>query len=397
MVPPSQPRHRPPNHVGHDDEATITGLTVRGCLPARLAGRLLAIGPGTPGSAFGASAGMVHSVQVHAGGAASYRSRWVITDTVAERRGVDPAPGPRNSGPDVIASHVVAFGGSILALGEGSLAYELSPDLETLRRVDLAGQARSLASIPRRDPVTGDLHLLAITSTGAQAHVVVAANALTRTSRTIAGAPGRISDLAVTHGHVVFLADRFIGVTTRDSGADVTWMATGLGGAPYPVHAYDKADSIVIHTLTPALERWTLHTGSGGIEREVLDPAPRRSAPTPEQTLGTVPRFLWTVGDGTADKHDLLTGSHVRHTFRPGQPSGLVIVADAARPLEADGGWLVGFVHHATSAGGRTEVVVLDAADLARPPLATIPLPRRVPQGLHSTWIPSTQDRPSAS
>lgn len=389
MAPPTRSPHQPPNHIGLEEETTITGLGVRGVLPARLSGRLLAIGPGSHGPAFGASEGMVHSVHLHAGRAASYRSRWVITNTVAERLGVDPAPGPRNSGPDIIASNIVAFGGSILALGESSLAYELSPDLDTLRRVDLAGQARSLTSIPQRDPVTGDLHILAVTATGAQAHVVVASNALTRTSRTIARTPDRIKDLAITRDHVLFLADRFVGVTTRDCGADVTWITTGVD-SPYPVHAHDTADAIVVHTLTPSLERWTVHIRSGTIDREVLDPAPLRSARTTDQTAGTMPRFLWTTGDSTADKHDLFTGSHLRHTFWPGQPSEFVIVADATRPGEADAGWLVGFTHHATSAGARTVLVVLDAADITRPSLATIRLPRPVPRGLHSTWIPST-------
>jgi carotenoid cleavage dioxygenase-like enzyme len=161
---------------------------------------------------------MVHSVHLHSGGAVAYRSRWVVTDTVAERRGVDPAPGPRNGGPDIIASNNC--------------------------------------------------------------------------------------------------------------------------GANTPTN-------------------------------------PWSSSKAPDSPL-------------------MLNQRGAQHTFRLGQPSELVIVADAARPGEADAGWLVGFVHHATGAGARTEVVVLDAADVARPPVATIPLPRPVPRGLHSTWIPSTQDGPSA-
>ena len=65
-----------------------------------------------------------------------------------------------------------------------------------------------------------------------------------------------------------------------------------------------------------------------------------------------------------------------------------VYVADPAQPSDADGGWLVGFVHHASR--NETDLVVLDAADIARPPFASVRIPRRIPCGLHSTWLPST-------
>jgi carotenoid cleavage dioxygenase len=307
---------------------------------------------------------------------------------------MDLSPGPRNSGPDIVASNIVAVGGSILALGDGSLAYELTADLETVRRVDLAGQSRGLAAYPKRDPATGDLHVLAIAATGAQEHVVVSCGALTRTSRSIAGAPQRIKELAITRDSVVFATDGFIGVTSRDGDAHTKWITTGVA-APYLVHAHDVGNTVVLHAVTPALERWTMHAASATIHREVLDQTPRRFGRTRDQPIDTVPRFLWTTGDRTADKHDLATKSSVSHTFRPNRrPGDLVFIADATRDSDADGGWLVGFVHH--PAGDETDVIVLDAAHIARPAIATVRIPRRIPRGLHSTWIPSTHHEPAA-
>ena len=142
---------------------SISDLAVEGTLPIELSGRLVGIGPALPGHPDTAAAdGMVHSVHLDAGKAISYRSRWILTDAVARRLGLPPSPGPRSSGPDIVAGGIVVFGGSILAVGEGSLAYELTADLDTLRRVDLAGQARGLAARPKHDPATGDLHLLAV-------------------------------------------------------------------------------------------------------------------------------------------------------------------------------------------------------------------------------------------
>ena len=214
--------------------STITGLPVRGALPAGLSGRLVAIGPDAE-----SDHAEIHAVHLHEGRMVSYRSRWVGTDGVA-------------------ISNIIVFGGSILALGDGSPAHELTPDLTGLRRVDLAGRSRGMSAYPKRDPHTGDLHVLAVDATAAQAHVVVSSGALTRTSRPIPGAPSRLTDLAITSDHVVFVADGFAGVASRDGEARITWITTGVE-APHLVHARDAGDTIVVHALTPSLERWTLH------------------------------------------------------------------------------------------------------------------------------------------
>jgi carotenoid cleavage dioxygenase len=383
MAPIIEPPLPPANDHAVPGENTVVGLAARGTLPAGLSGQLFGIGPDN-----GSQGGVVHSVELHAGRSISYRSRWVITDAVARRLRMDSTPGPRNTGPDIVASNVVAFGGAILALGDGSLAYELTRDLDTLRRVDLAGQSRGLAAFPKRDPATGDLHVLAAAATGAQEHVVVSSGALTRRSRPVAGVPGRIKDLAVTRDRVLFVADGFFGVTANDGEAHTTWIATGVD-APLLVHAHDAGETVVVLAVTPSLERWTLHAASATVHRDVLDPTPRRFARTADHRADVAPRFLWTTRDATADKHDLTTTRSVSHNFRPDRrPGDLVFVADAARVSEADGGWLVGFVHHASR--NETDLVVLDAADIARPAIAAVRIPRRIPRGLHSTWIPST-------
>ena len=115
--------------------------------------------------------------------------------------------------------------------------------------------------------------------------------------------------------------------------------------------------------LTPMLERWTLHPAAGSIQREVLDPTPRRFAHCGNEGVDGAPRLLWTTGNGTIGHHDLAASRHVHHNLRPDVPGDLVFVADATRPSDADGGWLVGFVHDAPRA--TTELRVIDAADIA--------------------------------
>jgi carotenoid cleavage dioxygenase len=365
----------------------ISDLAFEGPLPIELSGRLVGIGPALPGHPETAAAdGMVHSVHLDAGKAISNRSRWIHTDAVARRLGLPLSPGPRSSGPDVIAGGIVVFGGSILAVGEGSLAYELTADLDTVRRVDLAGKARALAARPKLDAGTGDLHLLALEPDGEQAHVVVSAGAHTRMTRSIAGAPRSITDLAITRDHVMFATPGFVGISRRDLNRDVTWMATDVE-RPSLLHAHDGADTLVVHALTPSLERWTLDVRSETVQRTVLDPTPMRFGGRACEPGAIAPRHLWTTGDDTVFAHDLTTTTSI-HCAPRGHVGDLAFVADPPRGADTDAGWLVGFVPDRSE--DQTDVVVLDARDVARPAIATVRIPRRVPLGLHVTWIPST-------
>ncbi|HEY4607998.1 MAG TPA: carotenoid oxygenase family protein [Ilumatobacteraceae bacterium] len=345
----------------------IHDLTVHGELPAALSGRLLSIGPASSG---GADTSVIHCVQLDAGRAVSYESRSVITD-------------------DVAASNLIVFGGSVLALGDGSPAYEVSFDLATVRRVDLAGQSRNLRADATRDPLTGDVHVLADAADGRQAHVVVSAGAFTRTSREICHAGAAIKELAITPDCAVFVADGFVGVAPRSGNSDIVWIATGVS-APALVHADDADDAVVVYAVTPALEKWMVSLSPTRLHREVLDPRPRHFAHATDRTLERRPRYLWSTGDGSVDMHDLVTGRRSNHDFESGShPGDLVFVADSDRAGDEDGGWLVGVVYHVS--GDVTDVVVLDAADIAHTALATIRIPRHTPRMLRSTWVPNPE------
>src|SRR5688572_23237883 len=147
------------------EETTITDLVVSGTLPEALSGQYLRIGPnpiaGTPlVNHWTAAEGMVHAIALRAGRAVSYRNRWIRTDAASRKLGLEPVPGLKATARDSSATNLIAYGRTILSLDDGALAYELSNDLETLRRVDLAGGARAIGAYPKSDPATGGLHLL---------------------------------------------------------------------------------------------------------------------------------------------------------------------------------------------------------------------------------------------
>ena len=348
MPSPIDPTTPPPRH---DD------LAIRGAVPLGLSGRLVGIGRD----------GFVHSLHLD-GGRVSYLAR--------------------NTGMGAAVECLVTFDGTILAFGDDSSVRQLSLDAGTLRRVDLAGRGRTVASCPQLDPATGELHFIARDGAGAQLHHVVPAGALTRRSRLIVDAGAWIQGLAIGRDHVVFVADGVAGVAPRSGEVRTTWVPTGVA-APRPVHTHRAGDTIVLLALTPSLERWILHPDRRIVEREVIDPTARRFARLCDGGSDGAPLRVWTTGDETIDSHDLVGPRHSRHSLLPRQPGDFVIVPDAVRRDDIDSGWFVGLVDDPSTS--TTDLRVSDATDIAEA-IATIRLPRPIPRGLRCTWMPATSE-----
>lgn len=74
-----------------------------------------------------------------------------------------------------------------------------------------------------------------------------------------------------------------------------------------------------------------------------------------------------------------------------GNANGHLPSADAALSglpdMKEDNGWIISIGYDANS--GRSEAVVLDAADIEAGPVATLPLASPVGYGIHGSWTPS--------
>jgi carotenoid cleavage dioxygenase len=100
---------------------------------------------------------------------------------------------------------------------------------------------------------------------------------------------------------------------------------------------------------------------------------------------------------GATIKHDLVTGERWAHDHGVGRGAGeAVFVAREGTSASSaeDDGWLLTFVH--AHDGSDASFVVLDAQDLARGPVATVPLPQRVPYGFHGNWVSDASVPPPA-
>jgi carotenoid cleavage dioxygenase len=84
-------------------------------------------------------------------------------------------------------------------------------------------------------------------------------------------------------------------------------------------------------------------------------------------------------------KYDMQTGVRTTHDFGPNIMSGEPVFVPASDAAGEDEGYLVTYLYD-TSANS-SSFVVLDAADMNAAPIATVPLPQRIPHGFHGSWF----------
>jgi len=438
------------------DEITVTDLEVIGAIPEALAGRYLRTGPNPIGHPdenhhWFLGDGMVHGVDLHGGEARWYRNRWVRSAEIAAMQGVDEVPGPAEGG--VFGgsgnTNVVHHAGGIWAINELSLPYELSPELETLRRWDFGGPLPAgTTAHPKFDPATGEMHVMAYNFVEPYLwyHVVDAAGRLVRSVPVDVAGPVMVHDMGLTDTRaiafdlpVVFdlelamngvrfpyvwdddytprvgLVPRHVDTAERAT-AETTWIEVDPCYVFHPLNAYDATDGTVVVDLvrhpsmfrtvkngpdegTPVLERWVIDPVAGKVATELLDGRAQEFPRADERLAGREHRYGYALGAALNDfggqsdqatsvlKHDVVAGTTTEHDLGAGRVGGefVFVPADDATSGE-DEGWLMGYVYDRST--DTSDLVILDAHDFGADPVATVKLPRRVPAGFHGNWIP---------
>ena len=82
---------------------------------------------------------------------------------------------------------------------------------------------------------------------------------------------------------------------------------------------------------------------------------------------------------------DLATGVRKVCNFEPGDQVSEPVFAPRSETAAEGDGWLTTVVWRA--ADNRSDLVVLDASDIDRGPVAIARVPRRVPFGFHGNWV----------
>ena len=73
------------------------------------------------------------------------------------------------------------------------------------------------------------------------------------------------------------------------------------------------------------------------------------------------------------------------HEFGIGRTPSEGVFVPASPTAGEDEGWVMQYVYDATR--DASDLVLLDASDVRKPPVATVHLPYRVPYGFHGNWI----------
>jgi carotenoid cleavage dioxygenase len=435
------PLHLAGNNAPIAEERDVTDVRVRGALPRDLHGVFVRNGPnprtGRSPHLF-AGDGMVHGVALEDGHVRWYRNRYVRTP-LYEHPGVDRmdlAFDRRTGAVDhrvtTANTHVVEHGGRILALEEGGFPYELDADLGTVGPWTFDGRLTTpMTAHPKRCPRTGDLLFFGyqLRPPFVTYHRADAAGRLVRSVPLTLPRATMLHDFAITDTRVVFHDSPLVfdpsaiaptgspwrwdaehgarfGVLPRDGDdADIRWVDVDAFHLSHVSNAHDDGDHVVLTGTRigapdglPAMHRWTIDVAAGRVSEEALDDEPAEYPRVPDALVGRRTRYEYVTSFVFAaepdhheiHKHDLVAGTRTACVLPSGHTCGEPVFVPRAGAIAEDDGYLLTFGHD--RAGGTSALLVLDAADVAGPPVAVVDLGVRVPAGFHGSWI----DRSSA-
>jgi carotenoid cleavage dioxygenase-like enzyme len=345
-------------------------------------------------------------------------------------------------------THIVEHAGRRLALWEGGLPTEVTPGLDTVGEYDFDGRLRgAMTAHPRLDPRTGEMLMFgySLFEPYLRYHVVDADGTLSHSTELDLPAPVMMHDLVMTEHHAVFLDSPFvfdianlgrgplvrwmpdhgarIGVLPRrGAAADIRWFEIEPGHVQHFWSGWESGNRIEFHGSRYDDPDFGLDNSTDLEQRSALDHNARparfwvdldegRAGWEPMDDLegdfnrinpaydGIAVRHLYMSGFTRSDRHlgdfdavvkyDDGTGTRSVWSAGPlGHVGESVFAADPAGTAEDDG-WLLNAVYYDDR--DATDLVILDARDVAAGPVATVHLPRRMPFGFHANWFPAVQ------
>jgi carotenoid cleavage dioxygenase-like enzyme len=203
-----------------------------------------------------------------------------------------------------------------------------------------------------------------------------------------------------------------IGVMPRDGGdTDVRWIEIEPCYVYHPLNAYDDGPNIVMdvvrhertfelsrrgpeHSSAPVLVRWEIDPAAGTVRSRVLSER-GQEFPRVDPRRETLPhRYGYAVetrlqsgslafGFGNLFKHDVQRGTTEVHDVGPGREAseGVFVPSGSGE----DDGYVVAPVYDKNR--NASDVLVIDARNFSKKPLAIVHLPVRIPFGFHGNFV----------
>jgi carotenoid cleavage dioxygenase len=438
------------NYAPVAEEVDAFDLDVVGALPPELNGRFFRNGANPPAGVVPThwfdGDGMLHGIRLRDGKAEWYRNRWIRTKLLAGGERMNPETFEFDLSAGRANTHVVSHAGRILALEEASLPMEISPDLETIGAIDFGGKlATPCTAHPHVCPETGEMHFFGyqlVTAPFVTYHVADRAGQIIHSQPVDIPNPVMMHDFALSRNHAIFLDLPVVfdlDVALSGGGMPFCWrpetgsriglvdrrqIGTGVAVEPrwfeidncyvfHIVNSWEEQDGNVVvldagrhssmwdgsaDAFEPCyLWRWRFDLRTGAVTEQQLDDVEHAFPRIDDRRTGLANRFGWAVVGRPGDpsltegatgvvKYDVSDGSSTFHDFGPDCSTSEAVFVPRSDDAGEDDGWVLSFVYDQSSAA--SSFVVLDAGDMTAEPVATIPIPQRVPNGFHGSWIP---------
>ncbi len=431
------------------EELTTYDLPITGQIPEELEGRWLRNGPNPYGNVDPNSYhwflgdGMIHGVRLRGGKAEWYRNRWVRGKDLAERLGEEPPSGEcfRNSGFSPNTS-VIGHSGHTLALVEAGISpVSLTYELETIGYTNFEGTLPgAFTAHTKFDPVSEELHGVCYTYPDIPdrvQHVVVGMDNRVKkvTDVPLDGMP-MIHDMSLTETYALIYdlpvcvdiemamsGKRFpfawnddhqprVGLLPRNETAeDIIWCEAPSCYVFHPVNAFDVqtndgTNQVVVDLCRfdrmfysdlhgpfesiPKLARWTIDPTTGTVSEDIVSEQSQDFPTHDPRVVARKYQYAYTswLDLGHTCRTDMETGETILHNHGEGRFGAEPLFIPRADGENEEDGWVMVVVNDQNN--GPAELVILDANDMTKEPVARIHLPQRVPDGFHGSWVPDT-------
>lgn len=362
---------------------------------------------------------------------------------------------PRGPFKDSANTDVVYHNGKLLALWWlGGEPYVVKlPDVETCGTMQL-GAMRTVSAHPKVDMVTGEMMVFDYKPYPPYLTYGVVSASGELVNHTVIDLPGpRLQhDMAITANYslvfdmslmwdpellaqgktrVRFFRDRpsRIGVIPRHGkGSEVRWFECAPFYMYHTVNAWEEGSTIVLigcrienpladdaHNpssdgqvptigflrLAPRLHRWTLDLQNGTVREEQLDDRFAEFPRMDNRILGRTSRFSYSGRipgretlrfDGIV-KNDTATGKRWDYACAPGcsvgEPTFAPRLGSQPNSEREDDGYILTFMEDDST--GQSDLGIFDASRIEAGPIGRIRMPRRVPTGYHTWWVPADE------
>lgn len=343
-------------------------------------------------------------------------------------------------------TNIIWHGNKLLALEEGHAPFELDSDsLASKGPWDFDSRYNDrMTAHPKIDPKTGEMLFFGYMvgeplGKGMSYQVINSEGNLTRSDRFDAPIASMVHDFITTDEHVIFpifpltgSLDRamsgkpafawepdkgsHIGIMRRSDSIDkIRWYEIDPCFVFHPLNAYTQGNKIIAHMmqfeeapLFPHLDgsradlkkanarlcEWVIDLSEGGgIKRRYLDDITGEFPRLDERFAGLENRFGYYAASSIADgslgfdaiaHQDLQLDKRTLFQLNNGDKTGEPVFIPKSKDSSEGAGYLVSIIYRAIE--NRSDLVVLDAENIADGPVATAELPHRIPHGFHGNW-----------